>query len=496
MARPGTAPPAQEEDPASGSAPRGGSRRWPPRLELGLGALAVAWSVLLGLRPIADNSFFTHLATGRILLDEGLPTADPYSYTAAGTEWVVQSWLASALYGAVDELAGGGGLRLLTALLTGVLGYLAWRSSRAGRTAAARFLAVAPPLAIGSSFWGPRPLLIGLVLFAVVLVAEEEDSTLAWPLALVGAVWVNVHGSWPLGLVLVAVSVLGRRLDGGDGAAGLRRGAFLAGGIVVGALVGLAGPVLLVFPLRLLGRSEELRAIVEWQSPSFHLDWARLFLVQVALGVVLVARRPSYRNAVLLVVFVAAALLGLRNVPLASLVLVPVVARGLEGVGGLSARRRSPLAAVLVVLALVFVAVGGKSRWDRGDWDLGNYPVAALEVAESRGLVADPDVRLLTEDTVGNLLELRHGPSARVFFDDRVDMYPSEVLEDYLELVAGGDGWREVLDRHEVDAVLWRSDSALASLLAAEGGWEVLHEDDDAVLVCRPGSAACADAGS
>ena len=30
------------------------------------------------LRPISDNSFFTHVATGRIILDSGIPTTDPY----------------------------------------------------------------------------------------------------------------------------------------------------------------------------------------------------------------------------------------------------------------------------------------------------------------------------------------------------------------------------------------------------------------------------------
>ena len=55
-----------------------------------------------GLSRLSDNSFFWHLRTGRLILDHGIPHSDPYSFTATGRRWVAQSWLAEALYGAVD----------------------------------------------------------------------------------------------------------------------------------------------------------------------------------------------------------------------------------------------------------------------------------------------------------------------------------------------------------------------------------------------------------
>ena len=84
-----------------------------------------------GLGRIDDNSFLTHLATGRLILDTGeIPTSDPYTFTAHGADWVVQSWLASWLYGWVEKLGGGDGLRILTAVLCASLAALVWRLSR------------------------------------------------------------------------------------------------------------------------------------------------------------------------------------------------------------------------------------------------------------------------------------------------------------------------------------------------------------------------------
>ena len=72
-----------------------------------------------GLSRLSDNSFFWHLRTGRLILDHGIPHADPYSFTAPGRRWVAQSWLAEALYGVVDQAVGTFGLRLLTGLHRG-----------------------------------------------------------------------------------------------------------------------------------------------------------------------------------------------------------------------------------------------------------------------------------------------------------------------------------------------------------------------------------------
>src|SRR5947208_8592029 len=74
-----------------------------------LESLFVAVLVLLGFRlgvlPIADNSMFTHLRTGLDMVGGGgIARVDPYSYTAGGAEWVVQSWLPEWTYGWAHRL--------------------------------------------------------------------------------------------------------------------------------------------------------------------------------------------------------------------------------------------------------------------------------------------------------------------------------------------------------------------------------------------------------
>ncbi|MGZ4785057.1 MAG: hypothetical protein ACXV5S_05260, partial [Acidimicrobiales bacterium] len=285
-------------------------RRWPPVTSLVLGVGFAVWGVSIGIDQLSDNSFFTHLATGRLILANGIPHHDLYSFTAAGEPWVVQSWLASVLYGWIDSWFGVVGLRLLMAALTGALGAMVWRLTRPARSLAGRIVIAGCVLGVGSSVWAPRPLLIGLVLLTIALLVAEKGLDPRWLLP-VFWLWVNVHGSFPLGLVALGCLWIGARADGKDGAVELRGLLWGGAGTLLGAVSPL-GPVLLIFPVRLLGRMDVLREVIEWQSPSFSSAWARLFLLQVVIGVLALVRRPSYRAAIPLVVFTAAALLGVR----------------------------------------------------------------------------------------------------------------------------------------------------------------------------------------
>lgn len=477
---------------ADAGAPTRSPRRWPPSLAGVLGLGFVAWGLVIGLGRLSDNSFFTHLATGRLILADGIPTADPYSFTAPGEPWVVQSWLASLLYGATDRVLGAMGLRVLTAVVAAAVAGLAWRLSRPAVTLVPRVVTTGLVVAIGATFWSPRPLLLGLLALSLTLIVVQEGRDPRW-LAPLFWLWAQTHGSWPLGLVAVACLAAGRRADGEDPGIELRALAWAAGGALLGGILNPLGPRMLFFPVGLLSRSDVLQQVIEWQSPSFAETWARIFLVQVAVGILAIVRRPSYRAAIPLIVFTAAALLGLRNVPVASLVLAPGMAAGLTGIGSLGGRERNAVTATLSGVVIAIGALGVAIALARPDYDLETFPVDALAWADAQGLVS-PDVRLLTEETAGNYLELAVGPDGvQVFMDDRVDMFPTAVIDDYLTMQRGRSGWDRVLDEWAIDAVVWPRGQPLTELLAQDPDWVRVYEDPRWLVACRRSSPACAD---
>lgn len=462
-----------------------------PALSAVVGAAFVVWGVALGLGALSDNSFLTHLATGRLILDRGsIPGTDPFSFTAGGEPWVVQSWLAAVLYGAAEELGGGFGLRLLMALTTAALAALVWRLTRPAGTLIGRVAVSGLVLGIGTLLWEERPYLIGLVLLATVLLAAEGGLDPRW-LVPVMWIWANSHGSFPLGLVLLASLAAGRRLDRAsadrarEAGPELRCLAWAAAGAVL-AGVNPLGPRLLVFPLELLSRQAVLANIAEWQAPTFSGLGQRLFLLEVVAAVVLLVRRPRFRTAVPLVIFTAAALLGARNVGLAALVLIPGLARGVADLGTVTGEHRRPIHVVALgsFLAVAVVLVAGASR--QADFRLDAYPVAAVRWLDDADLL-EPDTRLVSRDFVGNYLGALRGTDAPVFIDDRYDMFPTAVIEDYLDLLAGRPDWSAILDRHRTEAVLWNREEPLGALLAASPDWRVAYQDDDWLVAVPTG---------
>lgn len=430
----------------------------------------------VGLSPLADNSFLTHLAAGRLILEEGgIPRFDPFSFTAAGEPWVVQSWLATAVYAALDRFVGGHGVLVLQAGLTTALALLVVRLTRPCASLLPRVLIVACALGVGMGSWAERPLTIGLVCLAVALAATVRQVHPRW-LLLVFPLWVNVHGSFPLGLVALGCMAAGAALDAEDRSRGrlaklppVQALGFAVLGTVLGA-TGPLGPRLLTFPVELLGRTEVLANVVEWQAPSFTEGWQRVWLVQLVVAVALVVRRPSWQAGLPLAFFGAASLLAARNIPLASLVILPGMARGAMGLGTFSVRRPSPVATAAVALAALSAVLVTFQAAGRPAFDLEIYPARPLALVEDRG-------RLASHDFVGNWLEATLGRESAVFYDDRFDLYPSAVSADYKLLLDGEPGWARVLDGYAIDTVVWRRDKPLAALVTASPDWQVVTSD-------------------
>lgn len=468
-----------DRDPAASSAP--GRRGFKPRLSTVMALGLVAIGIHIGLRPLDDNSFFTHLATGRLILESGsVPTRDPYSFTAFGDPWTVQSWGASVLYAGSESIGGLGLVRLLITMLVVGLTLAVWRLTAAAKSLVGRLAVCTFVLGIGAGFWNERPLIFGLVGLALVLLAAEGDLDPRWLLPVMW-IWVNTHGSFPFGILVLVLLALGRRLDGDWPAVELRALKWCVGGVVL-AVINPIGPRLLVFPLSLIEKRESFALIVEWQAPGWNTWEQRLFAVQIVAAVVLLVwRTRSWRVALPMVVFVAAAATSLRNIPQASLVLAPAMAAGLAGFGSIDGRQRTPVArAGVVVMAAMclLLLVGGLSQPHTG---LSSYPVEETMWMRDEGLL-DLDSRVVSRDFVGNYLEARYGPDqVRVFIDDRADMYPIQVVVDYATLMADrpGDVYSSILAEYEPTAILWNRDSAFGEWIESSTAWNVVRRGED-----------------
>lgn len=448
-------------------------------------SLVVAAFAVLGLRlgsvPIDDNSALVHIRTGiDMIAGAGIPRNDPYSFTAAGEPWVVQSWLASGLYGLAERAGGLSWVVALNALLMGGLAALIVRLARTGRplrTAAAGVVV----LAVGVGYWAPRPLLIGLIGLALTVTVVTEKRRGVWLLPVVW-IWANSHGSFPLGGAFLALVATGAAIDGRHTRAALPALRYLAwflGGLALAAVNPL-GPRLLAFSATVGEKQAVFARIVEWSSPDFHTAAGMVALAGLAALLLTVGRaRPLWADLLPVAAFAAAGLIASRNLPMLGVVAAPLVGRAWAAATPWRAPAGSEVihlafAVVLAATGLAFVQAGVSGP----GLDTGRYPDASIAWLAENGRFDEPH-RTAEDMFAGGLVVFREGRNRSAFIDDRVDMYPVAVTRAYLALLDGTPRALDELRRHRIDTVLWRSDRPLATILGADPEWRLVRRDGD-----------------
>jgi hypothetical protein len=338
--------------------------------------------------------------------------------------------------------------------------------------------------------WSSRPQIFAFALLAAAMLLLVEHRS-AWWLVPMFAVWVNVHGSFPVGIAAVALCALALVVEREERPVRL---VTTIGAAVLGAIAGaLASPYgvdLLTFPIRLLGKGDVLQYIVEWRRPSLG-DLTTWFAIALAVAALWsITRRRAWGWLPLVLVFSAMGAWSTRNLVLAAIVAVPAVAPGFAGLGSFPAVPAVPWRKALAGGVAVMLVVGvGIAATD--DWNLSQYPVAAVDWAEARGLVANPDVHVISHDYVGNYLEWRYGTRAEAFNDDRAEVFGLAATRDYVSLLVPferlGD-WQAVLDRYRADVVVWSGKNpGLIHALAHSDRWHLGYRDDDWIVACRVG---------
>ena len=73
----------------------------------------------------------------------------------------------------------------------------------------------------------------------------------------------------------------------------------------------------------------------------------------------------------------------------------------------------------------------------------------------------------------------------RVFLDGRADPYPAHVWSDFVTILGRRPGWRAVLARDHVDAIVARRRRPFASALAQDRDWRALYHDARYVVFVR-----------
>lgn len=480
---------------------------------------------------LTDSDTGWHIRTGEWILKSGrIPTTDLFSFTKSGQPWFAWEWLADVSMAAVHSHFGLGGIVLLSLLVLGATSLCLYRNTV--EESEHRVIAISlTGLATAAStiHWIARPHLV-TPLFAAAFCwvlnrtkkrVNHDRLLLLLPALMV--LWVNLHGGFFVGIILVMTYGLGTAaeelVDGTKGSAWTRAGKYLvaAGVCAIASLANPYGYRLHIHVAQYLGSPFYFNRISEFQSANFHTSTVAYFETLLVLAIAAAVwhlGKGRLVRVLLLLSWAHLALFSVRNIPIFAVVSAPGISVAIrdwfelgrrrwprDWRGRLSAnlielemavrliasppkRMRCHLAPILALVVLAFFLLHpGRVRILQTNFDRSRFPVEAATFLDHDNYQGS--LRLFASWQWGGYLIYRLWPSIRVFDDGRTDFYGPRFVDEGLRVWEGRPDWGQIFARYQVNAALVPVDSALATVLRERAEWKLVYADRVALMFVK-----------
>lgn len=440
--------------------------------------------------------------SGQWIAGHGLPATDMFSWTFPARDWVLYQWLFEVVVAALYDLAGPTA-SVIALCLVGVVIYVLVPTMIHAR----RGVPVVLCLTLGSLVLLPvsinlslRPMLASCValLLQFLLVHRLRRGATSLLTACVGiallyALWANMHLGMTLGLVSLGLSGLGDAMDRGRSeraGAAWSVYAWLAASAFAASLLNPYGWHVYSYIAELSLKRKMNAHIHELMPPDPSNPYVMVGIGLLALFVVQWLRRPrriGSGDALQVVVFALATAVSLRFVVWAG-VYYALVAPGLwpntsAGTHADASRAQGTLpmllgyglmlvAVVLVVLPLFYgpVRMADCARHAAGIRYLDrHYPA---------------DTHWFASEIVGSCTRL-YAPDRRVFIDTRFDMYPEPFVMRWYGAYQHRRHWHWLFDQWQIRVVLLGNGAPLLPALERDPNWVQVWHDSQAHLFQR-----------
>ncbi len=473
------------------------------------------FAFFVSLVPLPPNDFWWHLKIGEIIsTTHQIPTTNMFSWTLpADQAFTYGAWLGELLLYFVYQFGTLNWVTFIrTALITLSFFWIAaearrksgsWRIAAFGIAIAA--LMTVNNLVIRPQIWAWLP----FVCFLVIL-GRFADGAIKpfWLLVLplVMMFWVNVHGSFILGGILVGIFFSGETIE-----TVLRRQVVTARKKIAwlfftGVLCGIAmlfnprGFGSISYLIALLTDKPSQNLIMEWQSPTPNGIANTSFFVSILIlfGVSVYSLKKFRVTEFLLIMsFTWLAWSGMRYIVWYGLVLVPILSRQISGL----ALPKLPLISQTnflntILAAVIFLPAALAQPWTVNHlplpqkyWEkvwLNNSegPLIAVEtpLKAVEYLKSHPGGKYFNEMGYGSYL-IWAAPNQKVFIDPRVELYPLSQWEDYIQ-IQNGVHYNELLAKYGADRILLdkKIQPDLARELSRDSTWIIEYSDNQAEI--------------
>jgi hypothetical protein len=466
-----------------------------------LAALLLVLAVLVVGSRLNDPDMWWHMRMGQIICTaHAIPVTDLFSFTTNHHPWIPHEWLAQVTIFLAWKWGGYSGLMLWLCLFTAALFIAAYAlCSLYSGNAKVAFLGALIVFLFATVGLSVRPQLIGYLFLIVELILIHLGRTRSprwfWALPPIFALWVNLHGSFFLGLIVAAALLFSSFFQ------------FRAGGLIAIrwqpdrrrifiVAMALSSAALFINPVGLrqvlypldpfLHQQASLGVVQEWLPLQLNSQRGILYLAVLAGVFLLVAiRKSEIRLDELLLLAMGTWLAGshARMLFVFGILAAPIVTRMLadswEGYN--PARDRILPNAVMIVLAFVAAWWAFPSLANLTHQVEETSPVHAVEFIQAHHL-AGPMLNTYTDG--GYLIWAM--PEHPVFIDGRGDVFEwTGVFQEFGAWATLQADPNALLDKYKIQFCLLSPGSPMARVLPLLPNWKAIYTDKNSVVFLR-----------
>jgi hypothetical protein len=490
---------------------------------------ALVLSIFIGLAfwlkglIFLDPDFGWHLKMGQLILSSGIPQTDPFSYTMKSFPFVDHEWLTNVLTAWAYPQIGHPGLAWIYALLAWGAILIALKIPCPRRPTKANLWYLEPAffLFAGAAvlpFVGIRPQVVSWFFLAIFLAVTLDQSLWqkwSWCLPFLLILWANLHGGFPIGILVLIVVVAGEAIQQKRLVV---KAALILVSSVIASLINPYGKRLWGEVWQQISDTSLRQTIAEWQPSFFYFNLPFLFLV--ASSSILIFRYRflfKLEEIALFLFFSLAAFLGVRHTPLWVIVSLPIVLTGsiflLEEVINIKygfARFKKFFLLIFGTSCLIFLASAmttlSESRYYSEEK---YYPFKAINFIRNNPVKGE----IFSEYGWGGYLIWKL-PEKKVFIDGRMPSWRGKkmpsgesnyAMKDYLDILKGEINYDQIFAHYQIKTVLWpqsrpesfleRLDKKLVKFLFKEeskddfpqrlmkDGWVKVYQDSSSIIL-------------
>ena len=465
-----------------------------------------------GFNLLGDCDTGFHIRTGEYILENfSIPKFDIFSYSTPASPWMNHEWLSNVIMAFLHRTHGLTWVVVFFAFLISLTFFLLIKIIQQYKVNIifATVMVLLVYLTSRIHFFA-RPHILSwifvLIWYHVLNSFWYNDKNYLYLLPPIMLLWVNLHGSFILGFVLISIYLFGniiRILRGVEKQLYIRKVKLL--GLVTGAtlLVSLINPYsyhILLYPFKYVSDKFIMDHINELVSPNFHdvSTMAFEFLLLLTMAIFFFSRdRLHFIELILTLFFTHMALYSARYIPLFCIIIAPILARHGESIltesGGRLAsflkKRANNIGAtdaaargyLWIILAVAIVAMGVKSGALKYGFDEKTKPVAAVEFLKRENLKGN----MFNSDEFGDYIIYSAYPQYKVFIDGRVDTYGAERLKEFYKVIYLEPGWEKVIEKYDIKWSIFDTNSILSRCLMEKKDWQLIYSDKVASIFVR-----------